>query len=107
MALIDWRNERSYTSCQDCGSWDGEACLMQLTPQRVGYSMAGDILDCKSFHYAPTEAVRQTDEAAQKTGIPAVDKVPDATDEPKEPAKEETAKATAKKGVKKGKDKKK
>lgn len=78
---------------------------MQLTPQRVGYSMAGDILDCKSFHYAPNAGVKQTNEAAaQKTD----DKVPDTTEEPtEEPVKEETAKIPAKKGVKKGKNKKK
>jgi hypothetical protein len=57
MALTEWKNEKSFTSCEDCGSWmDGE-CKMGLAPKRAGFNKAGDIYDCKNFHLAKKPSV--------------------------------------------------
>lgn len=66
MALKEWKNERSFTSCEDCGSWGENGCRMDLQPVRAGFNAAGDFYDCKNFHLAPKKEVKEVEPEKEK-----------------------------------------
>jgi hypothetical protein len=71
MALKEWKNERSFTSCEDCGSWGENGCRMGLQPVRAGFNAAGDFYDCKNFHLAPKKEVKVREETPAPAVAPA------------------------------------
>jgi hypothetical protein len=74
MALKEWKNERSFTSCEDCGSWSENGCRMDLQPVRAGFNAAGDFYDCKNFHLAPKKEVKVGEETPAPAVAPAAPK---------------------------------
>lgn len=77
MALKEWKNERSFTSCEDCGSWSENGCRMDLQPVRAGFNASGDFYDCKNFHLAAKKEAKEVEPEKEKpapAAAPAAEK---------------------------------